>query len=1177
MQLEVLGPVGVIADDGHRTRVRGRNGQLLSALALHAGHPVSDDRLVESLWPGAEIPPDAGATLRTYVARVRRVVAPIEIERDDGGYLLGLDPAALDASIFEHRVTAGIAAWRHGDGRRCAEELRDALATWGGRPWGALEGWMPADLEAARLEELRRQAEEYEAAATLALGDHQSAAARLTALTAEEPLREFRWELLMRALLDQGRQAEALRAFAAARAHLVDELGIEPSPSLLSLERAVLDQTEPSPLLPRPSPPRSAPNTRPATATAAAATATADGAAPEAVQTTLDPLEGRAGVVAAFRDLLATMEGAGPQVIVLEGEPGVGKTRLLRELADLASAAGRPVHQGRCFETEASGPYRPVVEVLRSIVGELPTGLDLDLSHLGVLLRELGEPPTGSGDDRQFLLFDSATHLVEAASLGRGMVVVLDDVQWADPESLDLLAHVVRHASGSDVIVAVATRPATSISTAEQLGSWLARTSAPTTLLDIEGVGRAGVAAIARRVVPDMDETTVDGLARITGGNPLYVRELALALRDRPGPLDELVGSLPDGVADLLRERLDTFSPDGTRLLELVALDPAGIPIDLLAEVAELPSAAFDQLLDQLVAAAVLAERVDEGQVLLAFSHELLRVATLDRLRLARRAALHHALALAGERLVVADAERWIGPVAWHWYEAGRSADPARAETTNVEAADLATRRTAFADAQTHLARAAIALDWQHLDPDQHAWRGGPLHLALAEACHRVADVEGRRHHAEIAFELAESVDDAPTAARAAIVHGGSRSTYGISNPATTRLLRRAIEMLAGVDDPGLVARTTARLAQEVNHAGLLAESREMSARAVEMASVVDDDDRTAAAVFRERVWTLNHPDWLAEREASIEAMLDRARRARDPELETEARIWRASAFLERADIGAFDEELAHLDALSRRVPVPSLLVRIETLRSTRASLRGDFDAAMTFAQASYELGRRVEPENADQVLQAQMIAPLRELGLLSGMLSTVRELSGSYRDVPGWQCALTFVLAEAGDVDGARRELAALRRPGLDAVPRDLAWSLALAYLADATCTLGDLDAAAELVPALAPFAGRNASLWDIATHGAVDHHLGRLLALLGDDDAAARHLRDALALHRKSDQGPMALRSELELARLARRGGDDAAKREVEARLSVVERSAAAAGWPAIAAAAAAAIDHP
>jgi len=151
----------------------------------------------------------------------------------------------LDASIFEHRVTAGIAAWRHGDGRRCAEELRDALATWGGRPWGALEGWMPADLEAARLEELRRQAEEYEAAATLALGDHQSAAARLTALTAEEPLREFRWELLMRALLDQGRQAEALRAFAAARAHLVDELGIEPSPSLLSLERAVLDQTEP--------------------------------------------------------------------------------------------------------------------------------------------------------------------------------------------------------------------------------------------------------------------------------------------------------------------------------------------------------------------------------------------------------------------------------------------------------------------------------------------------------------------------------------------------------------------------------------------------------------------------------------------------------------------------------------------------------------------------------------------------------------------------------------------------------------------------------------------------------------------------------------------------------------------------------------------------------------------
>jgi DNA-binding SARP family transcriptional activator len=1163
MQVEVLGPVGVIGDDGHRTRVRGRNGQLLSALALHAGHPVSDDRLVESLWPGAETPPDAGATLRTYVARVRRVVAPIEIEREGGGYLLGLDPAALDASTFDHRVTAGLAAWRRGDAGRCATELRDALAIWGGRPWSALEGWMPADLEANRLEELRRQAEEYEAAATLALRDHQSAIARLTTLTAEEPLREFRWELLMRSLLETGRQAEALRAFSTARAHLVDELGIEPSAGLLALERAVLDQTEPSPLLPGPVLATPAPVVA---ESQSAVPLTAVGP-PVAAEPAAEPLDGRAGVVAAFGELLSTMVGAGPQVIVLEGEPGVGKTRLLRELASLADAAGRPVHEGRCFETEATGPYRPVVDMLRSIVATLPPGSGLDLSHLGVLLPELGEPRTGSGDDRQLLLFDAATQLVEAAAARQGMLVVLDDVQWADPGSLDLLAHVIRNASGSDLIVAVASRPATSIATAEQLGAWLARASAPTTRLDIEGLGRAGVAAIARRIIADIDDSTVDELTRITGGNPLYVRELCLALRDRPGPLDAFTGPLPTGVADLLRERLDTFPPDATRLLELVALDPAGIPVDLLVEVAELPAVALDQLLDQLVAASVLAERLDEGQVVLAFSHELLRVATLDRLRLARRAALHHAVALAGERLVLVDHDRWIGPVAWHWYEAGRSADAARAEASNVEAADLATRRTAFADAQTHLLRAAMALDWQHLDPDEHARRGGPLHLALAEACHRVADVDGRRHHAEIAFQLAEQVDDADTAARAAIVHGGSRSTYGISNPATTRLLRRAIELLSRVDDPGLLARTTARLAQEVNHAGLLAESREMSARAVEMARIVDDDDRTAAAVFRERVWTLNHPDWLAERETSIETMLDRSRRARDPELETEARIWRASAYLERADIGAFDEELAHLDALSRRVPVPSLLVRIETLRSTRAALRGDFDAAMTFAQASYELGRRVEPENADQVLQAQMIAPLRELGLLSGMLPTVRELSGSYRDVPGWRCALTFVLAEAGDIDGARREIAALRRLGIESIPRDLAWSLALAYLADAACTVGDVATASEIVPLLAPFAGRSASLWDIATHGAVDHHLGRALALLGDDLAALRHLEAARELHRRSDQQPMALRTEIELARLRRRAGDGA-EDDGSGLFDAVAASAAAAGWVAIAA---------
>jgi hypothetical protein len=214
-------------------------------------------------------------------------------------------------------------------------------------------------------------------------------------------------------------------------------------------------------------------------------------------------------------------------------------------------------------------------------------------------------------------------------------------------------------------------------------------------------------------------------------------------------------------------------------------------------------------------------------------------------------------------------------------------------------------------------------------------------------------------------------------------------------------------------------------------------------------------------------------------------------------------------------------------------------------------------------AETCHALGRRVEPDNAEQVLYAQLITPLREMGLLGSMLPTVEELAGAYRAVPGWRCALVFVLVEAGDVEGAERELAALRHAGFDSIPRDLAWSLATAYLADAAVTLGDVDAAAEVAPLIAPFSGRNASLWDIASHGAVDHHLGRLHRLLGDVDRARRHLEAALALHRRSHQGPMALRSEIELALI-----DDPRITSRSTTLIDIAERARRAGWVAIAA---------
>ncbi len=1143
--IRVLGPLVVMGSDGIEQVLTGRTGQIVAALALRVGRPVDDDELIDALWPGDGLPSEPAATLRTYVARARRTVAAVGIERLGGRYLVDIDPSDVDATVFEQRVTGGLGAWRAGDPVRCSSEMTAALDLWKGRPWTLLDGWAPADIDAARLGELHAQAEEYSAASELVEGDAESAASHLIELTEAAPLREFRWELLMRAQAIQGRQADALRTFRRARDLLVDELGIEPSPRLVALEAAVLDQRDPVPL-------------------ARPAAAEPDGVSRSArlERRAAESLVGRDEHMATLDDALATHDPAVPRIVAISGEPGIGKTRLLDATAELARDRRLAVHRGVCFEAESSGAYRPVIDVLRSLVDEFPPP-DVDRLLLGILLPELvsaGERLGDGGDDTQFRLFDAAARLFRRAAEA-GSVIMIDDMHSADPASIDLIGHCVRHASDVDLKLVVAYRPREA-AVHSPLVEWLATAGrlVDTTRIELSGLSDAGVAQLMRRIVGSDDDLLATELRDLTEGNPLFVHELLVALRDSPRSLDELVAELPAGLVDVLNHRLATVGSDHQSILRRVSIDPAGMSFELLRASVSFENGRLVDLLDDLTEAGLLVERLDDGDPVLAFSHELLRVAMRDGLSLARRAALHHATALAADQLADADPHRWTGAAAFHWFEAGRAADPLRAELTNIDAGRLAYERTAFADAQRCWGRALTALEWQGRED-----RGGRLHLSAAESAHRSGDVDLRRRYAETSFDLAMAEGDVATAARAAIVHGGTRSTYGVANENTTRMLAEAMDRLEGRSDlVGLRACAMARLAQEVNHAGDLDASRDMSADAVDLARGVDDD-RVAASVFRERVWTLNHPDWLSEREAAIEAMLERSRRVGDVELEMEARVWRASARLERGDTGAFDIELDELDSLAERCPVPALLVRVATLKSTRSALRGDVDLAIERAQQTYELGQRVEPENAEQVLRAQMIAPLREQGLLAAALPLVAESAESYREIPGWRCALAFVLAEAGERDAAAGEVAALRSAGFAAIRRDLAWALAVTYLAEAVAILEDRDAAEELEPLLAPFSGRIASLWDIASNGAVDHYLGRLAMTRGDAASAVHHFEAAVDLNVASDHGPAALRSRTQRV-IAGDGSGALDPLEGVDELAVVIESGRHNGWPSI-----------
>jgi WD40 repeat protein/DNA-binding SARP family transcriptional activator len=262
VEFRVLGPLEV-AGGGASGQLRGRRERaILAALVLGAGEVVGTDRLIGALW-GERPPRSAAKNIQNSVLRLRKALGPSVIETRPPGYRLALPADGVDARRFEDLVALGRAARVNGTPHRAVGTLREALGLWRGVPFEELEGWDPADAEAARLLELKRVAAEELMDAELACGHHVMAVAELERMVAAEPFRERRWAMLMVALYRCGRQADALRAYQRARTALAGELGIEPGPELRALERAIVAQDDSLDL------PSSAPEPSEAAATAA--------------------------------------------------------------------------------------------------------------------------------------------------------------------------------------------------------------------------------------------------------------------------------------------------------------------------------------------------------------------------------------------------------------------------------------------------------------------------------------------------------------------------------------------------------------------------------------------------------------------------------------------------------------------------------------------------------------------------------------------------------------------------------------------------------------------------------------------------------------------------------------------------------------------------------------------
>ena len=434
MELRVLGPIEV-RHDGSPVQVRGgKPRELLALLATRPNRPVTAEQLIEELWEGNP-PPSAATALRVHIGRIRSV---LELDRSSSapstrlpagphGYVLRVEPDELDAQRFERLVLLARDAVDAGDPSQAVRRLTQALDLWRGPVLADIRHIAAAGAEITRLDDLRAIAIEELADARLALGEHALAVDLVSSAIAQFPLRERLTASLMLGLYRGGRQAEALRAYSQLARRLDEELGVTPSHELRRLEEDVLLQRSHLDF----NPGRTA--SRP----------------PAQARTPIGRFIGRRLEVASLLDALATAGNGPSQMILVSGPAGVGKTTLTEEFRDRAQRGGAAPLVGHC-DPEPTADYQPVAEILRSLVEPLgPEQCSALPQTLALVIPDVIDAPPDAEPESdiegaRFRLFEAiATTLATLAA--QPVVLVFEDLHWADRPTLRLIRHLVRH------------------------------------------------------------------------------------------------------------------------------------------------------------------------------------------------------------------------------------------------------------------------------------------------------------------------------------------------------------------------------------------------------------------------------------------------------------------------------------------------------------------------------------------------------------------------------------------------------------------------------------------------------------------------------------------------------------------------------------------------------------
>jgi class 3 adenylate cyclase/tetratricopeptide (TPR) repeat protein len=821
----------------------------------------------------------------------------------------------------------------------------------------------------------------------------------------------------------------------------------------------------------------------------------------------------------AFERVLA---GDGREIVLVAGEAGQGKSTVAAEVARAAHDRGSSVLFGHCEEDLAT-PYQMFAEPLAHWVRQA-SAADLR-AHVAAFGGELVRlvpslaaripdlPPSRATDaeTERFLLFAAVTGLLRSLSERDPIVLVLDDLQWADKGSLVLLAHLAAGDIASRLLI-IATFRDSELAHAEALRVTLGvlYRHPGVSRVDLGGLDDAGVVALMEAIAGYSLRADEIDLARAvhreTDGNPFFVTQVLQHLvesgslyQDSTGrwvtgdPVDRM--ALPDTVREVIGGRVVRLGPSAGRVLALAAVIGRDFDVALLATAAALPEDEVLDLLDAAAAAALVRESADlPGHY--SFAHALIQHTLYEASGPTRRARAHRQVGAALEAVCGATPQARVGELARHWTLAS-PVDLPKAIEYSRQAGDAALQSLAPSDALLYYERALELMLRSDVDAPVLAI---DLAIGLGTAQRQVGNPAFRATLLDAARQAIALADTPRLVAAALATHRGMFSNFGAIDEERVAVFEECLSRI-GLDDPHR-ALILAAYCQEVV-VGTSLERRQQLADEAFAVALACQDDEILVRVMTNTAYALIAPPMLATQLERTAEGRSRAERLGDPVLEFFACNWRRGACAQIGALAEMDRCTERMAELAVAIDQP-LLTWVHTFSlAWLAMIRGETDAAERLATEALAIGAEGGQPDAEFIFGGQLMMVHHQRGTLDALSPLMEDMAAGTPALAGvLSGALAIADIEAGRSETARARLQDFADRGFE-LEMNPVWVSGMSFHAEAAIELGDAAFCGPIYERFFPWSDQWTDNGATATCP-IAHYLGGCAAILGRYDEA-------------------------------------------------------------------------